>query len=233
MGRLALVLLIIGGGLAILFYNHSGGSSFGLRNDDFADLVYLTAWLAVLGSGLLLTRRSLTGSLRALAIWLAILAALVAGYQYRYEMQDVLSRMSAGLVPPSPLARFDEEGRATVMMEKRPSGHFEIRGAVDGVPVHFVVDTGATRTVLTEDDAHRAGFDVNGLSFTIPVSTANGTALAASARAKEIIIGDIVRRNQTVLVAADGSLGQSLLGMNFISSLSGFDMRGDRLILRD
>jgi aspartyl protease family protein len=233
MGRLALALLIIGGGLAILLYNHSSGSSFGLRNDDFADLVYLTAWLAVLGSGLLLTRRSLTGSMRAVAIWLAILAALVAGYQYRYEMQDVLSRMTAGLVPPSPLARFDEEGRATVMMEKRRSGHFEIRDAVDGVRVDFVVDTGATRTVLTEDDARRAGFDVDGLSFTIPVSTANGTALAASARAGEITVGDIVRRNQTVLVASDGSLGQSLLGMNFISSLSGFDMRGDRLILRD
>jgi aspartyl protease family protein len=58
-------------------------------------------------------------------------------------------------------------------------------------------------------------------------------ALAASARAREIAVGDIVRRNQTVLVVADGSLAQSLLGMNFISSLSGFDMRGDRLILRD
>ena len=29
------------------------------------------------------------------------------------------------------------------------------------------------------------------------------------------------------------SLSQSLLGMNFIGSLSGFDVRGDRMILRD
>ena len=36
-----------------------------------------------------------------------------------------------------------------------------------------------------------------------------------------------------VMVAAPGMLEQSLLGMNFISSLSGFDMRGDRMILRD
>ena len=61
----------------------------------------------------------------------------------------------------------------------------------------------------------------------------NGTARAAATRAAELTVGAIVRRNVTVLVTPDGSLGQSLLGMNFISTLSGFDMRGDRLVLRD
>ena len=36
-----------------------------------------------------------------------------------------------------------------------------------------------------------------------------------------------------VFVAERGTLDQSLLGMNFIGSLSGFDVRGDRMILRD
>ncbi|TIU69747.1 MAG: TIGR02281 family clan AA aspartic protease, partial [Mesorhizobium sp.] len=39
--------------------------------------------------------------------------------------------------------------------------------------------------------------------------------------------------DMTVMVAAPGMLEQSLLGMNFIGSLSGFDVRGDRMILRD
>jgi aspartyl protease family protein len=118
-------------------------------------------------------------------------------------------------------------------MEKRPNGHFEVRGSVDGAPVEFLVDTGATSTVLTAADARRAGLDPDGLSFSIPVATANGTARAAAARAEELMVGSIVRRNVTVMVAPDGSLQQSLLGMNFISTLSGFDMRGDRLVLRD
>ncbi len=48
-----------------------------------------------------------------------------------------------------------------------------------------------------------------------------------------IAVGSIERRRVPILVAEDGKLGQSLLGMNFIGTLSGFDMRGDRLILRD
>ena len=43
----------------------------------------------------------------------------------------------------------------------------------------------------------------------------------------------LAARNAAVLVAPPGSLWQSLLGMNFIGSLSGFDVRGDRMILRD
>jgi aspartyl protease family protein len=37
----------------------------------------------------------------------------------------------------------------------------------------------------------------------------------------------------TVLVAEAGMLEQTLLGMSFLGSLSGFDVRGDRMILRD
>jgi aspartyl protease family protein len=48
-----------------------------------------------------------------------------------------------------------------------------------------------------------------------------------------VAVGDIVRKNMPLLVAEDGRLGQSLLGMNFIGTLSGFDVRGDRLVLRD
>ncbi len=95
------------------------------------------------------------------------------------------------------------------------------------------MDTGATTSVLTAADASRAGYDPRDLSFTIPVSTANGVANAARVVADEIVIGSISRKRLPLLVAEAGRLDQSLLGMNFIGSLSGFDVRGDRLILRD
>jgi aspartyl protease family protein len=165
--------------------------------------------------------------------WVAIVFVLIAGYQYRYELQDFASRVSAGLIPGSPLALGNDDGRATVTLEKAPNGHFEARIVVDGTPIRVVIDTGATTTVLSTNDARAAGFDPEALSFTIPVATANGATKAASVRAAELSLGGIVRKNMQVLVASPGTLGQSLLGMNFIGTLSGFDVRGDRMILRD
>ena len=59
------------------------------------------------------------------------------------------------------------------------------------------------------------------------------TTRAARATAEEIRIGNILRRRQTILVAQDGMLDRSLLGMSFLSSLSGYDVRGDRMVLID
>ena len=95
------------------------------------------------------------------------------------------------------------------------------------------MDTGASSTVLTAEDARAVGIDPASLHYTVPVATANGTTNTSAVRTDEIAVGGIVRKNLPVLVAAPGSLSQSLLGMNFIGTLSGFDVRGDRMILRD
>jgi aspartyl protease family protein len=67
----------------------------------------------------------------------------------------------------------------------------------------------------------------------VPVSTANGLALSAPATVGEIVVGDIVRRDLPVLVSEAGRLDQSLLGMDFLNTLSGFSVERDQLTLRD
>ncbi|RWQ59519.1 TIGR02281 family clan AA aspartic protease [Mesorhizobium sp.] len=234
MNRVFWVLMIlIGVGVVLLMLNDSAGSTFGVENDDFSRLIWLAALVALIGAGLLRSGRPLGTMARSLGTWAVIVLALIAGYQYRYELQDFASRVAAGLVPGSPLALGVEDGRATVTLDKAGNGHFEARILVNGTPVRAVVDTGATSTVLTAQDAQAAGFIPAALNFTIPVSTANGMARAAVVRTDELAIGGIVRKDMPVMIAAPGMLGQSLLGMNFIGSLSGFDVRGDRMILRD
>lgn len=228
-----IVLGIIGAALALLILNDSAGSTLGIANDDFSQLVWLGLIAAVIGAGLLRSGRRLGDMAGTLGVWVVIVLALVAGYQYRYELQDFASRVSAGLVPGSPLALGVEDGRATVTLDKGRGGHFEARLSVNGRPVHVVIDTGATTTVLTAEDARAAGFDPAALHYTVQVSTANGMASASAVRTDELALGGIVRRDMPVLVAAPGALRQSLLGMNFIGSLSGFDVRGDRMVLRD
>ncbi|AZO47020.1 MAG: TIGR02281 family clan AA aspartic protease [Mesorhizobium sp.] len=234
MNRLFWILMVvIGAGALLLMLNDSAGSTFGVDNYDFSRLIWLGAFGTLIGAGLLRSGRPLGDIARNLGTWAAIVLALIAGYQYRYELQDVASRVTAGLIPGSPLALGVEDGHATVTLDKADNGHFEARILVNGAAVRAVVDTGATSIVLTAEDAQAAGFNPAALNFTISVSTANGMARAAAVKTDEVAIGGIVRKDMAVMIAAPGMLGQSLLGMNFIGSLSGFDVRGDRMVLRD
>lgn len=226
------VIALMGGGLLLLLFNNADGETFGLANDQFGSLIYLGALALVVGAGVIGRRAQWGNGLRNFAAWLLIILVFVAGYQYRYELQDVASRVTAGLIPGSPMSSLDGDGRATVTLDKLSNGHFGARLTINGAPIQAMVDTGATTTVLTKADAIKAGFDPAQLSFTIPVSTANGVAHAARVTAGTIQLGAIERKNMPMLVADQG-LEQSLLGMNFMGSLSGFDVRGDRMILRD
>ena len=219
-------------GLVLLVFGGGSGQVMGMADDDFGRLLYLGIFGAVVASGILGSGIPIGTVGRSLAMWLVIVVGFVAIYQYRYELQDVGSRLTAGLIPGSPISMTASDGSLTVILDKQ-GGHFQALAEVDGRQVRFIVDTGATTTVLTSADAAGAGFDVGALSFNVPISTANGPARAARVTADEIRIGNIVRGRQVMLVAQAGSLDMSLLGMSFLSSLSGYDVRGDRMVLID
>lgn len=234
MGRIYwFVAIALAGGLILLLASGDSGTTLGLDSDAFARTLYLGIFGAVVAAGILGSGIGLGQIGRNLAIWLAVILALVTGYQYRYELQDVASRLSAGLVPGSPISMTASDGRVSVLIEKRANGHFETRATINSASVSVLVDTGATTTVLSARDAATAGFDVSGLAFNVPISTANGTTRAARIVADEIRIGEIFRNRQPMLVAAPGQLDQSLLGMSFLSTLAGYDVRGDRMVLID
>lgn len=220
-------------GAVLLLASGDSGQVFGIEDDVFARTLYLGTLGAVISVGILSSGLRFGQTVRSAAIWLAVILALVAGYQYRYEFQDVANRVTAGLIPGSPLSQTDDDGRVSVMLERMGNGHFQVRAEINGAPVTVMIDTGATSTVLTADDARRAGFDPADLTYSVAIMTANGQTRAARIVIDELRVGDIVRGRIPVLVAEAGKLDQSLLGMNFIGTLSGFDMRGERLILRD
>jgi len=227
-----ILIAIMAVGLMLLVANHDSGSVFGIQNDTFASGLYMSLWACVIAVGLVGSRRHMSQVLRDLAYWLLLILILMTGYQYRFELQDVASRVSAGLVPGSPMS-VSSDGRMAVMIDRSRNGHFEARVDMNGATVRTLVDTGASVTVLTYADAGRIGINVERLAFTTPVMTANGRANAARATVDVMSLGGIERRRVPVMVAEAGRLEQSLLGMQFLSSLSSFEMRGSRLILTD
>ncbi len=96
----------------------------------------------------------------------------------------------------------------------------------------LMLDTGASTVVLKPADAVKAGIDVNNLSYSMAVRTANGTTYAAPVRLDKISIGPIVVQDVEALVAKPGNLNESLLGMSFLRRLRSFDFSGEYVTLR-
>lgn len=223
-------LLVLAAILAGLFL--SSGGSGGLTGDDYVSLIYAGLFATVIGAFFFQTRQRFGNVARQILIWIAILLALVAAYEYRFELQDFGARVSAGLVPGSARTRTAEDG-ATLVQINRIGQQFLTDGSVNGSRQGFLVDTGASTVVLTANGAREAGIEPQSLSFTIPVNTANGVTMAARTRVDTLTIGGIERDDVIVLVSEPGDLGVNLLGMNFLDTLAGYEVRGDRLILRD
>ncbi len=97
-----LVIAFIGAALILLVANDESGVTFGMENSDFARMVYLSAWALVLAPAVLFSGLRLGDFARNLALWLLIALILVAGYQYRYELQDFGNRATGGIIPAAP-----------------------------------------------------------------------------------------------------------------------------------
>ncbi len=233
MNFLWLILGIIGAAALLLVLNHDAGTVFGMDNDQFGSAVFYSVWALVVAAAIFPRRARWRDVARNAVLWLAIILVLMAGYLYRYDLQDVGARLSGGLIPGSPISQADEAGRMRITLIRGNDEHFHARSGVNGATVDFLVDTGASTVVLSDADARRAGFDPEQLSYTMPVTTANGRTTAARVNIDTLDIGEIRRENVVAMVARPGSLDTSLLGMNFLSTLTSFDFRGDRLILTD
>lgn len=233
MNPLTLLLGILAVGLALLIFNHDSGQTLGFNNDDFGRLVALAALATLLSAAILRGQRRFGEAARLLAIWILIALGLVSAYIYRFDLQSFGDRVLSGLLPGRTMVVTDSAGQLELVLQKRIDGHFQADTMVDGQPVGMIIDTGASSVALTYEDAERVGLDPANLAYTLTVMTANGPALAAPVVLSEVAIGPIVRTNVRAMVAAEGRLDRSLLGMSFLSTLDSLQMRSDELRLRD
>ena len=134
--------------------------------------------------------------------------------------------------PPAARAVAIADERA-VRIRGRADGHFHASAELNGTPATLVVDSGAATILLKAGDARDAGIDMAGLSFTVPVETAQGTAYTARVRLRQLRGGVIAFDDVEVLVAQPGKLETSLLGMSFLNKLRSYEFSGGFLTLRE
>ncbi|MCC6887688.1 MAG: TIGR02281 family clan AA aspartic protease [Hyphomicrobiales bacterium] len=228
--RSLLWFLLAVGLLAALFIavEHYGLAPGGLDALDMSSLGVKIVLVALLGVVLLgLFRERFSQAIKAVLIWLAIALALAVGYTYRFELREVADRVLAEFVPGHAASR----GR-TVEVTRGQGGNFVVMAQVNGARLPMILDTGASSVVLSHEAAKTAGLPLEVLAYSVPVDTANGRTRAAPVTLQTIGVGGLVEREVAALVAQPGTLRQSLLGMSFLNRLQGWEVRGDRLVLR-
>jgi aspartyl protease family protein len=122
--------------------------------------------------------------------------------------------------------------RKTVVLNANTYGHFQAVAEINGQQVEFMTDTGATYVALSYETAQKLGLTQN-LRFTGRSTTANGVARVASLEIAEVRVGEIAVKSVQAVVAEPGRMTQNLLGMSFIRQLSGFELNGSTLTMRE
>jgi len=195
--------------------------------DGQVDLTRSLLILVFVGASLFVRGRLSAGhAVRYAAIWIALGGVLVLAYSFRFDAKDLAERFLAELIPHR-----GQTVDGAVAIAAGEGGHFVVEADIDGTPVRFLVDTGASDVVLSPADARRLGFDVGALSFTKTYRTANGVVQGAPVRLGRVAIGPIILGD--VRASVNGAaMKRSLLGMSFLSRLSGYEVTRGRLLLR-
>jgi aspartyl protease family protein len=188
--------------------------------DAQARILYLSLLGMAVASGLFFRYRDRLGAaLQHAAIWVLIFLGVTLAVGFYEPLMNQLNPGRAALMA---------DGR--IELRRRDDGHFHADVAVNGTELRFLVDTGASALVLSRRDAERAGIELDGLSFIIPVSTANGRVYAAPVRLDRIEFGGFTDRDVPAMVNG-GDSGDSLLGMDYLGRFQSLQIEGDRMYL--
>lgn len=193
-----------------------------MTNDvQLGGLYVLMAVMLVVG--MLISRRGRVARLGTTVLaWIAIFGAGFVLLTFRDDLGFILQRLKSEATG-APVVQAGQ-----LRIPQAIDGHFYIEARINGRPVRFLVDSGATMTTIGRTTAARADIVVTNQRNQM-VRTGNGIVHVATGRAQSFDIGAI-RRSNVGLHVADGD-DFNVLGMNYLSSLKRWGVEGRWLIL--
>ena len=190
-----------------------------MSGDEVGRLIYLVVLVTAVGGSLVLSHRGSPGKLaQQMSVWGLIFVGVAAGY-------GLWSDISGGAPK---MAVVNETGQIEV--PQGPDGHYYLSLLVNGTPVNFMVDTGATEVVLSQRDAGRVGIDVGTLSFFGQASTANGPVRTARVTLEDVSFAGVDEGSLPAYVN-EGQLDTSLLGMAYLRRFAKMEIAQGYLVL--
>ena len=120
-----------------------------------------------------------------------------------------------------------QSASSEIVLPMGPGGHFNAQGTINGKPVSFMVDTGATSVAMSQSEANRIGLDWKrgrpGLT-----STANGPVPIYAINLTSVRVGTVEIANVAAVVVPS-DMPMILLGNSFLNR---FSMRRDNDVMR-
>lgn len=117
-----------------------------------------------------------------------------------------------------------------ILKDGRRGGYFT-DGLINGQPVRFLVDTGATSIAMSETHAARLGIQHRVDGRRIDVGTASGRAVGHQVVLDRVSVGELRLTDVRAVVIEGDSPQDVLLGMNVLSQFE-IDQRENLMILR-
>jgi aspartyl protease family protein len=146
-----------------------------------------------------LTRRSFT--------WVAVIGLMI-GLTAFYQ---ALTQRSSGITQG-----VNEYGRAMVVLQRQRNGHYLAEGEINGQPLVFLVDTGATDVAVSVKTAKLLKLE---FGPRIQIMTAAGPARAWVTRIQQVRVGKLVLNDVRAMITP-GLGDEALLGMSFLKHFS-------------
>ena len=194
-----------------------------MTNDlQLGGLYLLMAAMLVLGA-LIGRRAPFARGITSVLAFVLIFGAGFIVFSFRDDLGYVAQRLQAEATG-KPVQLADNRIRVPLAID----GHFWIQAEVNGVPVDFLVDSGATMTTIGRKTAALAGVSAGKQRNQI-VRTGNGLIRVAVGNAENVSVGGIERNNVRMFVADGDEL--NVLGMNYLTSLKRWGVEGRWLVL--
>jgi aspartyl protease family protein len=152
-------------------------------------------------------------------------------YVVKFEAKELLQRFLAGFAPEKYFIHKKKERE--VVIYKNSNGHFYVTVNIKGKDLKFMIDTGATISLLTSKDAKEVGIDLESLDYDRFSVTAAGPVKTARYKLDIMKIFKQEMHDIRFTIHKNQYIGDvNLLGMNVISRFKNFTINDERLIIR-
>jgi aspartyl protease family protein len=146
--------------------------------------------------------------------------------QAEIEVAGVRRSLALGAGGVRALGAAPSDGRE-IVLTAGTNGHFRTIGQINGKPIEFMIDTGASSIVISQVEADRLGLDYRNAPGGI-AETANGRAPFKLVTLSSVRVGDVEVANVEAAVIP-ATMRSALLGNSFLQR---FQMKRENDVMR-